>query len=289
MIISTQDISQLRATTGAGMMDCKKALEEANGDKEKAAEILRKKGIVKAAKRADKTAAEGLVQIKVQGKTAVMVEVNSETDFVAKNDDFKMLIEKIMDSLLENKPANLEQALNVEANGNKKTQDLLTELTGKIGEKLSFRRFVVLEKNDNEVFGSYTHMGGKIGVLILLVGGTEELARDIAMHAAAANPKYLDRSQIANDVLEKEKEIYSEQLKVQNKPANIIENILKGKLEKFYEEVCLLDQVYIKDDSKKVGQMLGGDVKIKQFIRYELGEGIEKKSSDFAAEVNAQL
>ena len=283
-MINTQDISKFRESTGAGMMDCKKALEEAEGDMEKAAEILRKKGIIKAAKRTDKIAAEGLTQVKVAGDAAVIVEVNAETDFVAKSDDFKNLISTIVDDIASKKPASVDEAMTGEL------LEKFNEAAVKIGEKIKLRRFEIINKVAGENFGAYIHMGGKMSVLVVLEGGSEDLAREVAMHVAASNPKYLNRESVDAGVLAKEIEIASEQLRAQNKPENIIENIVKGKMDKFYSEVCLLEQPFIKDEEKMVGKMVeeaGG--KIKSFYRFELGEGIEKKKCDFAAEVAEQM
>ena len=285
--MSLQDISKLREMTGAGMMDCKNALDESKGDIDAAAEILRKKGIVKAAKRADKIAAEGVTMVKVDGNTAVIAEINSETDFVSRSDDFQKLVGEIVADLLAKKPATLEDALNSGVN------EKISAVVGKIGEKISLRRFAVVEKTDSEAFGDYIHMGGKISVLTVLENTNDaDLAREISMHAAACNPKYLNRSEVPAEIIEKEQEISREQLKAQNKPENIIEGILKGKVEKFYGEVCLVEQPFIKDEEKTVEKYLaakGAGIVVKQFIRYELGAGIEKKQTDFAAEVAEQL
>ncbi len=294
MTISAADITKLRESTGAGMMDCKKALEEAEGDTDKAAEILRKKGIVKAAKRTDKIAAEGLTLVKEEGNMAAIVEVNSETDFVAKSDDFKQLVSTVVDTLIKNNPVSAEEAMGqTVAGGSDNLQDYFNATVAKIGEKINLRRFAVKEKGAGEIFGTYVHMGGKISVLVWLKNSDNaELARDIAMHIAAANPRYLNRESVDPDEVNKEKEISSEQLRAQNKPENIIENIVKGKMDKFYSEVCLLEQPYIKDEEKKILQLLteaGDGVEIIEFIRYELGEGLEKKSCDFAAEVAEQM
>ena len=297
MLITASDVAKLRSLTGAGMMDCKKALDEAEGDMEKAGEILRKKGIVKAAKRSDKIAAEGATQIKVSGNTAAVVEVNSETDFVAQNEDFKKMVNELVDDLLQTKPASLEQAMSPAV------AEKLNNLTAKIGEKIVLRRFAVVEKSDSDVFGSYSHLGGKISVLILLKntppsipplkgegqGVGLSLANDIAMHAAAANPKYISRDEVPAEMVDKEKEIYTEQLKQQGKPEAAIANILKGKLDKFYSEVCLLEQPFIKDEEKTIQKLLGENVTVEKMVRYELGEGLEKAGCDFAAEVEAQL
>jgi elongation factor Ts len=289
MSINSGDVVKLRSLTGAGMMDCKNALEEANGDSEKAAEILRKKGIVKAAKRAEKVASEGLVLTKTDRNGGVILELNSETDFVAKNEDFKKLAEDLANNVLQTKSDNVETALKTTMNGIS-AQDAVSNLTAKIGEKISLRRFNFVEKTDKDVLGAYIHLGGKIGVLVVLENSNDEaLAKDIAMHIAASNPKYLDRTIVSSVDMEKEKEVFTAQLKQQGKPDNIIENILKGKMEKYYEETCLVDQSYIKDESKKIKDLIVGNANIRGFIRYELGEGMEKKSADFLAEVNEQL
>ncbi len=292
MNITAEDISKFRAQTGAGMMDCKKALEEANGDVELAAEILRKKGVLKAAKREDKVAAEGLVLVKVKDNFGVVLEVNSETDFVAKNEDFQKMVDEIADFLLEKRPNSLESAMS-EKIGDITLTDYLNNFIGKIGEKISFRRFEILEKSENQVFGPYLHMGGKIAVLSLLSGTADEtLARDISMQAAAANPKFLNREMVDTETLDKEREIYAEQLRAQGKPENIIENILKGKMDKFYSEVCLLEQPFIKDEEKTITAYLaekGADIKVEKYVRFELGEGIKKVEKNFADEVAEQM
>ena len=292
MSITVSDISNLRAQTGAGMMDCKKALDEANGDMELAGEILRKKGIIKAAKRDDKIAAEGLVEVKTAGNVGVVLEINSETDFVAKNEDFKKMINEVADFLLEKRPASLEIAL-TEKIGDVVLNDYIINKSATIGEKISLRRFEILEKGDNDAFGPYLHMGGKIAVLSVLNNTTDsELARDISMQAAAANPKFLNREMVDTATLDKEREIYAEQLRAQGKPENIIENILKGKMDKFYGEVCLLEQPFIKDEEKTITAYLaskGADIKVAKYVRFELGEGLAKKSNDFAAEVAEQM
>lgn len=284
-MITTQDITKLREMTGAGMMDCKKALDEAAGDMEKASEILRKKGIIKAAKRSDKIAAEGLTAIKVAGNVAAIIEVNAETDFVAKSDAFMNLINLIVDSAVVEKPATAEEAM-----AKPDLQDKFNEAVTKIGEKIKLRRLQVVEAGEGEIIGSYVHMGGKISVLVKMTGGNESLAKDIAMHIAGANPKYLNRELVDPTLLAKEIEIASEQLRAQKKPENIIENIVKGKMDKFYSEICLLEQPFVKDEEKTVGKLAEeAGAQVKAFWRYELGEGIEKKQCDFAAEVAEQM
>lgn len=284
-MITAQDIAKLREQTGAGMMDCKKALEEANGDAEKAGEILRKKGIVKAAKRTDKIAAEGLTAVKVEGNSAAIVELNAETDFVAKSDDFKNLLNVVVETVLAERPADPAEAL---SKGD--LQNKFNEAVMKIGEKINLRRLASVVAGDGETLGAYVHMGGKISALVLLTGGNSDLAYDIAMHVAASNPKYLNRESVDPALVAKEKEIASEQLRAQNKPENIIENIVKGKLDKFYGDICLLEQPFIKDEEKTVEKFAAeSGAVVKAFWRFELGEGIEKKSCDFAAEVAEQL
>ncbi len=289
MSITASDVAKLRSLTGAGMMDCKKALDEAEGDMEKAGEILRKKGIIKAAKRTDKVAAEGTTLVKINGDTAVVVEVNSETDFVAQNEDFKKLVGDFASALLAEKPVSVETAMGVVFEG-QSLQDRLNNLTAKIGEKISLRRFEVVEKTSSDAFGSYSHLGGKISVLILLKNTTDaSLATDVAMHAAASNPKYVNRSEVPAETIEKEKEIYTDQLKQQGKPEAAIASILKGKLDKFYSEICLLEQPFIKDEEKTIQKLIGESVMVGKMVRFELGDGITKETTDFAAEVEAQL
>ncbi|MDO8499239.1 MAG: translation elongation factor Ts [bacterium] len=292
MAITAADVSKLRSATGAGMMDCKKALDEANGDMDLAAEILRKKGILKAAKRADKIAADGSTVVKATGDTAAIAEINAETDFVAKNDNFVKLVGDIADHLIATKPSTLESAYQTTMNG-KTVEEYLTGMAANIGEKISLRRFNVVTKNSTQSFGAYVHMGGKMSVLVVLDGTTDEnLAKEIAMHVAAANPKCIRRDEVDPTLATKEQEIFSAQLKTQGKPENIIVNILKGKMEKFYGEICLLEQPFIKNEDQTVQKYLdskGTGITVSKMIRYELGEGIEKNKTDFAAEVAEQL
>ncbi|MFH1789870.1 MAG: translation elongation factor Ts [bacterium] len=291
MSITASDVSKLRSITGAGMMDCKNALEESDNNIEQAGELLRKKGIIKAAKRSDKIASEGIVNVKAENNTAVVVEVNCETDFVSKNDGFKNVVDLLTAHLLANKPIKVDEALDqVMLNQQITVNDFLIESTAKIGEKISLRRFAIITKSDTDVFGEYIHMNGKIGSLIVLTNSSDSvLAKDIAMHSAAAAPKYLNRDQVPVEVIDKEKEIFTEQLKNEGKPENIIENIIKGKLNKFFEEVCLIDQLFIKDDKKKVSELLADGSVIKEYARFELGQGIEKKTADFVSEVQEQM
>ncbi|MFA6491152.1 MAG: translation elongation factor Ts, partial [Candidatus Magasanikbacteria bacterium] len=268
MAITSADVSKLRAQTGAGMMDCKNALEEAGGDAEKAADLLRKKGIVKAAKRADKIAADGKIVAVVSAdqKRGAVVEVNSETDFVAKSDGFIKFAKDVSDVVESANPADLGALLKLKLVSGKTVDEEISELTLKIGEKIGVRRFTRYETADG-VVAIYLH-GSKIGTMVEISGNDHGLALDIAMHIAAANPKYLTRDQVDSTEIEKEKSVYSEQLKAQGKPANIIENIVKGKLDKFYGEICLLEQAFIKDEEKTVKQLVEkAGATIKRFVR----------------------
>lgn len=289
-MITASLVKELRDKSGAGMLDCKKALEASNGDINAAMDYLREKGIAKAAKKSDRIAAEGIASVLIKGNDAVILEINSETDFVAKNEEFKILVDTILETLVSSNAKTLDEALELK-NGNSTIKELIISKTATIGEKLSLRRFSKITKKDNESFGSYIHMGGRIAVLTLIEGANEEIAKDVAMHAAAMRPLYLKSSEVPTDVLEKEKTIIREQLINEGKPEDKIENILVGKVRKYYEEVCLEDQIYVKAENKetvsKFVQNNGG--KIINMIRYEVGEGMEKKEENFAEEVAAQL
>lgn len=289
MSISAADIAKLRAQTGAGMMDCKNAMEEASGDMEKAVELLRKKGIVKAAKRADKVASEGRVVAKVSPdyKVGALLELNCETDFVGRSDDFIKLSEALTDVILSVKPGDIAVLNITKLPSGETVESAISNLTLKLGEKISVRRFACLESAG--MVTGYMH-GTKIGVLADLTAGSPELGTDVAMHIAASNPKYVLRSEVPSNIIDKEKEIYAEQLRAQGKPANIIENILKGKVDKYYSEICLPEQAFIKNEELTVGKLLEqSGAKVTRFVRYELGEGFEKVTKDFASEVAAQL
>ena len=288
-MISASLVKELREATGAGMLDCKKALEESNGNMEDAITWLREKGISKAAKKSSRIAAEGLAYAKVSGNKAVIIEVNSETDFVAKNEEFKGLVETIADSILNNNVTTNEEVLALEVNG-QSINDLIVEKIAKIGEKLSFRRFSVVEKSDEEVFGTYSHMGGKIVTLTLLTGSDEELAKDIAMQTAAMRPTYLNRDEIPTDVVEKERAILTEQAENEGLDSNKIPMIVNGRLNKYYEEVCLVDQNFVKENKMKVSKYVESkNSEVKCFVRFEVGEGMEKKEENFAEEVAKQM
>ena len=288
-MVSASMVKELRETSGAGMLDCKKALEATNGNMEEAINWLREKGISKAAKKASRIAAEGLAFAKIDGNKAVIVEVNSETDFVAKNEEFKSLVNEIADIVLKNSPKNVEEALEVVSDG-KKLSDIISEKVATIGEKLSFRRFEVLEKEDSQIFGTYSHMGGKIVTVVVLEGNDAELAKDIAMQAAAMRPLYLNRDEVPTDRIEKERAVLTEQAENEGLDQNKLPMIVNGRLNKFFEEVCLVDQGFIKENKMKVSKYVESkNSNIVQFVRYEVGEGIEKKEENFADEVMKQM
>ena len=293
MAISAKLVKELREKTGAGMMDCKKALEACDGDLERSFDWLREKGIAKAAKKADRIAAEGLTAFVVEGNVAAMVEVNSETDFVAKNVEFQELVATVAKTVVNAQPADLEAALAVEVEG-KDLGTLIAEKSGKIGEKLSFRRFEVMTKEDAEVFGAYSHMGGKMTALVKIANTTEEKARDIAMHVAASAPQYIDRTAIPAEVLEHERTVLFNQAMEENansakpKPENIVEKMVEGRLNKNLKEICLVDQEFIKDPDQTVGNYLG-NATIVAIARFQVGEGMEKREENFAEEVAAQI
>ena len=288
--ISAQLVKQLRDMTGVGMMDAKKALVQTEGDIDAAVDYLRENGLAKAAKKADRIAAEGITNVLVDGNVAVVLEVNAETDFVAKNDKFQALVAKLSQVILANKPADLEAALEIVTHEGK-VSDVIAEATTVIGEKISLRRFEIVEKSDADAFGAYLHMGGRIGVLTVLEGSTDaDAAKDIAMHVAAINPKYVDRSEVSADELEHEKKVLTEQALNEGKPANIVEKMIAGRLNKFLAEISLNDQPFVKDPDQTVSKFVaskGGKVKL--FHRYEVGEGLEKRVDNFVEEVMGQV
>ncbi|WZY01633.1 translation elongation factor Ts [Bacillus sp. FSL W7-1360] len=292
MAVTASMVKELREKTGAGMMDCKKALVEVDGDMEKAIDFLREKGIAKAEKKADRIAAEGLSAVVIEGNKAVILEVNSETDFVAKNENFKALVGDLAVHILRENPVDVETALTQNFKGGSETvQTHMNTAIAKIGEKLSLRRFTVVEKEDGDTFGSYLHMGGRIGVLTVIGNSSdEELAKDIAMHVAAINPKYISREEVTQDVVDREREVLRQQALNEGKPANIVEKMIEGRLSKFFEQVCLLDQPFVKDGDQKVGKYVKSkNATVKSFVRYEVGEGLEKRDDNFAEEVMAQV
>ncbi len=288
-MFKASDVKELRDKTGAGMLDCKKALEATNGNMSEAVDWLREKGISKAEKKASRVAAEGLCKIVTSDNKAVILEVNSETDFVAKNEEFTNFVDYLANTILANNLKTHEEVLSFEDNG-ETIEAKLVALTAKIGEKLSFRRHELVEKNDNEVFGSYLHMGGKIGALVVLANTSEEVAKDVAMHVAAMAPVCATRSDVPTDMVEHESKVIKEQVMNEGKPADIAEKMVTGRLNKFYKEICLEEQEFIKDSSVNVGTFVknnGGS--IVSMIRYAVGEGIEKKEENFADEVMSQI
>lgn len=287
-------VKELRERTGAGMLDCKKALEANDGDIEKAIDYLREKGIAKAVKKAGRIAAEGLIfdAVSADHKKAVILEFNSETDFVAKNVEFKEFGKKLVDLVIVKNIATLEELNETEIEAGKTVAVALTELIAKIGENMNLRRLTVVNAKDGFV-ETYSHLGGKLGVIVEMSGTASDTnlvkAKDIAMHVAAMDPKYLSADQVTTTDLEHEKEIARKQLEEEGKPAQIIEKILIGKMNKFYEENCLVDQIFVKAENKETVAQYAGDIKVLSFVRYKVGDGIEKKEEDFAAEVAAQI
>jgi elongation factor Ts len=291
MTITAQMVKELREKTGAGMMDCKKALQEVDGDMEKAIDFLRENGIAKAAKKGDRIAAEGLTTIKVNGNEAVILEVNSETDFVAKNEAFQGLVQELADHLLAKKPASVEEAAAQTMENGATVDTYINASISKIGEKLGLRRFAILTKTDNDAFGAYLHMGGRIGALTILAGTTdEETAKGVSMHIAALNPKYVSRDEVSQEEVEHERQILTVQALNEGKPEKIVAKMVEGRLSKYFEEVCVNDQAFVKNPDQKIQQFVeskGG--KIREFVRYEVGEGIEKREENFAEEVMNQV
>ena len=287
-MISASMVKELRETTGAGMLDCKKALEESNGNMEEAITWLREKGLSKAAKKSSRIAAEGLALAKVKGNKAIILELNSETDFVAKNEEFKNLINIIADTVLDSDATTVEEASKLTVDG-KTIEELIVEKISTIGEKLSFRRFEVIEKKDSEVFGTYSHIGGKIVALTLLTSN-EEVAKDVAMQVAAIHPLYLNREVVPSEVVEKERTILKETAVNEGLAENKIDMIVNGRLNKYFEEVCLVDQGFIKENKTKVSKYVENNKsEILKFVRYEVGEGMEKREENFADEVMKQI
>ncbi|MFA5471813.1 MAG: translation elongation factor Ts [Acholeplasmataceae bacterium] len=289
MAVTAQMVKELREKTGAGMLDCKKALEQNDGDIDKAIDYLREKGMASAAKKAGRIAAEGLCSVVVGDNNAVIFELNSETDFVAKNKQFLDLIDNVGNGILASGATNTEEALKANVDG-KTIETMLIDATATIGEKISLRRVSRVTKEDAQEFGAYKHMGGRIAVLAVLAKQDEEVAKDMAMHIAAQNPKYLNRSEVDQETLEHEKHVLTQQALQEGKPANIVEKMVIGRLNKYLQDICLVDQPFVKDTDQKVSQYLKSNQNdVLSFIRLEVGEGIEKKEEDFAAEVAAQI
>ena len=291
-MFTSKDVMELRKKTGAGVADCQKALKETDGDMEKAVDFLREKGMATAAKKASRIAAEGIVAALVKDKTGVLVEVNCETDFVAKGDQYKAFVASVAEYVCDNEVADIDALVAAKA-------DATVEATAKIGEKIAIRRFDKYT-TDCGVVESYIHMGGKVGVLVEVEGctcdGARELAHDVALQIAAAKPLYLTAAEVPAEVLEHEKEILKAQALNEGKPAAIVDRMVEGRVKKYYEEFCLVNQAFVKDPSmtieklvKAYGDKMGKTLSIKRFTRFEMGEGLEKRSDDFAAEVEAQM
>lgn len=302
MEITASMVKELREMSGAGMMDCKKALGETNGNMDEAIEYLRKSGVMKAEKKSGRIAAEGIVTVVIEDKKAAIVEVNSETDFVAKNDTFQEFCNDIASQIIANEPENIDMLLEEKwiKDSSKTTKDALTEKIATIGENLNIRRFEVVKTEG--VIVSYIHAGGRIGVLVEASAQKDDAVlvalKNVAMQIAAMNPKYVSSDEVSEEYINSEKEILLAQAKVENpdKPDNIIEKMIMGRLNKQLKEVCLLDQAYVQDSDltvkgylEKVSKEVGSEIKINKFVRFETGEGIEKKQEDFAAEVAAQI
>ena len=293
-VITAGLVKELRERTGAGMMDCKKALMENDGDMDKAIDYLREKGIAKAVKKAGRIAAEGLIfdAVSADHKRAVLIEFNSETDFVAKNVEFKEFGKKLAEIAITNNVKTIEALNEAEIEAGKTVAQAVTDLIAKIGENMNIRRIHETEAKDGFV-ATYSHLGGKLGVIVELSGEATEAnitkARDIAMHVAAMDPKYLNSSEVTTADLEHEKEIARKQLEAEGKPAQIIEKILVGKMNKFYEENCLVDQIYVRAENKETVAKFAAPSTVLSFAKYKVGDGIEKKEENFAEEVAAQI
>lgn len=289
MDIKASDVKTLRDMTGAGMLDCKKALTETNGDIDKAVDYLREKGISMAAKKQDRIAAEGLANIYIQGNKAVILEVNSETDFVSKNQEFQNMVKTIGETILKNEVSTVEEVLSL-STGSGTVNDLIINETATIGEKLSLRRFALLTKNDDEFFGSYLHMGGRIASLVIVKNGNEEIAKDVAMQSAAMKPKYVNRDEVPNSEVEHERTVLTEQALNEGAKKEFVDRIIAGRLNKFFAEICLVEQAFVKDGDLTVQAYLDKtNSTVIKMVRYEVGEGMEKRNDDFASEVMSQI
>ncbi|GAB6092180.1 translation elongation factor Ts [Furfurilactobacillus curtus] len=290
MAVTAAQVKALREKTGVGIMDAKKALVATDGDEAKALDFLREKGIAKAEKKSDRIAAEGLAEVAVHGNNAAIVELNSETDFVASNDTFKDLLKTVSDQIALEQPADVETALKLKASETESLNDAIIAATQVTGEKISLRRFAVVTKTDDQVFGSYLHMGGSIASLVVLEGGDAETAKDVAMHVAAINPEYVDRTDVPADRLAHEKDVLSKEDDLAGKPDNIKQRMVDGRLNKWLAEISLNDQPFVKDGDQTVDQYVSSkNAKVVSFIRYQVGEGMEKKSDDFVDEVMGQI
>lgn len=291
MAITASQVKELREKTGVGMMDAKKALVETDGDMDKAIDVLREKGMAKAAKKADAVAAEGMTYVAVKDNAAAIIELNSQTDFVAGNAEFNDLLHAVANAIVEFKPADVEAALELKVSEDQTLNEMIIHTTQITGEKITLRRFQVVEKAEGQEFGAYSHMGGRISSVVLLDGADAEVAKDVAMHVAAITPHYVSREEVPADVLAHEKEVQMNSEDLAGKPDNIKEKMVEGRLNKFLADISLVDQPFVKGDGKetvaKFVESKGG--KVVSFVRYEVGDGIEKAETDFAAEVAAQI
>ena len=285
MEITASLVKELRERTGAGMMDCKVALSDARGDIEIAIEVMRKSGAAKAAKKAGRIAAEGIISIKLNENDIVILEVNCETDFVTKDESFLSFVDSVIQAISNNNVSDVDELLKLNS-GNQAIEEANQQLIAKIGEKITIRRFQ--KSSIKNQIGTYLH-GIRIGVIVEIEGGCEELAKDIAMHIAASRPLFINEDQVSQEILDKEKEIYTAQARESGKPADIVEKMVEGRLKKFIKEITLLGQPFVKDPEKSIEKILeSSDAKVLSFIRYEVGEGIEKRADNFAEEVMSQ-
>ncbi|MDO5440117.1 MAG: translation elongation factor Ts [Erysipelotrichaceae bacterium] len=293
MAVTAAQVKDLREKTGAGMMDCKNALAATDGDMDKAIDWLREKGIAKSVKKAGRIAAEGLTKVIIDGNKACLVEVNSETDFVAKNDQFLKLLDSAAKTILASNAKNNDEALALPVDG-KTLNDLFIEATATIGEKIVLRRFAIVEKAADELFGEYVHMGGAKTALVVVKGGDDELAHHLAMQIASMSPQYVSSADLPADVVEHERTVQTEIVKndekFAGKPEQVIKGAIEGKVSKALKDMCLIDQEYFLDSNKKVSQLLKeNNASVTTFVRYEVGEGMEKRQDNFAEEVAAQM
>ncbi|MGO2981518.1 MAG: translation elongation factor Ts [Leuconostoc mesenteroides] len=290
MAITAAQVKELRDKTSVGMMDAKKALVEADGDLDKAIDLLREKGMAKAAKKGDRVAAEGMTAVAVKGNRAAIIELNSETDFVAGNAEFNELLNAVANTIVEFAPADVEAALALEVQEGQTLNDKIIGTTQITGEKINLRRFSVVEKSDSENFGSYSHLAGSISALVVVDGASEEAAKDIAMHVAAIAPQFVSDDQVPADVIAKEKEVQLASEDLNGKPDNIKERMVEGRIKKFLAEISLLDQPFVKNGDQTVAQFISSqNGSVKSFVRYQVGDGIEKQVTDLAEEVAKQL
>ncbi|WP_334103887.1 translation elongation factor Ts [Leuconostoc lactis] len=290
MAITAAQVKELRDKTSVGMMDAKKALVEADGDLDKAIDLLREKGMAKAAKKGDRIAAEGMTYVAVKGNKAAIIELNSETDFVAGNAEFNDLLKTVANTIVENSPVDVEAALALEVEAGQTLNEKIIGTTQITGEKITLRRFTVVEKADSENFGAYSHLAGSISALVVVEGASEEAAKDIAMHVAAIAPQYVSDADVPAEVVEKEKAVQLASEDLAGKPDNIKEKMVEGRIKKFLAEISLLDQAFVKNGDQTVAEFIASqNGSVKSFVRYQVGDGIEKKVTDLAEEVAKQL